>query len=155
MNKEQYFKNLEDIITDPIYVGTSIEELNDEINNNSWRITLEQSLSSEITVNDFVEFFSDVIQNRKHQLSNANETHGMIFYLWFDRMASQIRFNLISDFHDNLPFQCEIDVLESIETIIQDFLEYPFLNGLPIDGNSDESEQKPYKLEVYKTVLSK
>ncbi|AOZ90756.1 hypothetical protein [Paenibacillus crassostreae] len=53
----------------------------------------------------------------------------MIFYLWFDWMASQLRFNLISNVNEHLPFQCEIEILDSMEEIINEFLEWPFLMG--------------------------
>jgi hypothetical protein len=155
MDKNKYFKNLEDIITDPIFIGSSKEDLDEEISNNMWRISLEQELASKISINDFVVFFNKVIANRQSQIKTSNKQHGMIYYLWFDWMASQLRFNLISTVHEKLPFQCELELLESIEPIINNFLHYPYLNGLPIEGNFDGSEEKPYILKVYRTELTK
>ncbi|WP_257786621.1 hypothetical protein [Paenibacillus crassostreae] len=43
MDKDQYFKNLEEIISDPIFIVLSKGELEEEINNNMWRITLDNS----------------------------------------------------------------------------------------------------------------
>ena len=155
MDKKQYFNNLEDIITDPIYVGSSIEDLDKEISTNMWRITLEQELASQIRTNDFIDFFNKVITNRQDQINTSHEQHGMIFYLWFDLLASQLRFNLISSIHQKLPFGCDVKLLDKMELIIEEFLAYPFLNGLPIKGYSDRSEDKPYVLKVYMKILNK
>lgn len=149
MDKDGYFKNLEDIITDPIFIGSSKEDLNEEISHNMWRISLGQELASQINTNEFVDFFNRVIDNRQNQLRSLNGKQGMIFYLWFDWMAIQLRFNLISSIHQKLPFGCELELLDSMEPIIEEFLAYPFLNGLPIEGYSDGSEEKPYVLKVY------
>ncbi|MGG3280168.1 hypothetical protein [Paenibacillus solani] len=40
MNKDQYFKDLEEIITDKIFIGTSATDLQREIEVNSWRISI-------------------------------------------------------------------------------------------------------------------
>lgn len=105
MTKDQYFKNLEEIITDPIFIGSSKKDRDQEIDNNMWRITLERNLARQISVNEFVEFLNRIIENRQDQVRASNEEHGMIFYLWFDWQASQLRFNLISNIHEQLPFR--------------------------------------------------
>lgn len=155
MDKYEYFKNLEDTITDPIFIGSSKEDLDKEISNNMWRISLEQELASRININDFVDFFSMVIDNRQNQIKVSSGQHGMTFYLWFDRMASQLRLNLISTIHQRLPFGCELELLDRMEPILYEFLAYPFLNGLPIEGYSDGSDEKPYVLKVYVKKLNK
>ncbi|SMF78867.1 hypothetical protein SAMN05661091_1623 [Paenibacillus uliginis N3/975] len=43
-SKEYYFKDLEEIITDPILIGSSEDELNEEIDNNMWRISFDAEL---------------------------------------------------------------------------------------------------------------
>lgn len=119
------------------------------------RISIEQKMARQIDIIDYVKFINDVIDNRRDQVKNATENHGMIFYLWFDRMASQLRFNLISNIHEELPFQCKLELIENIEPIIVEFLESPFHNGLPTEGYSGESNEKLKALKVYKTVLYK
>lgn len=153
MNKDDYFRNLEDIITDPMFIGISTEDLDQEISNNMWCITLDQNLATEISTHEYVDFFKKVIRNRQDQIKNSNQEHGMIFYLWFDRMASQLRFNLISDVHEKLPFQCDIEILDNIDPIIEECLNYPFPNGLPIKEYPDSSAEKPHVLKVYRTDL--
>ncbi|USB33373.1 hypothetical protein [Paenibacillus sp. YPG26] len=154
MDKDAYFKNLEEIITDPIFIASSKEDIDEDISNNMWCISLEQELASQININDFVNFLSSVIDNRQNQIRALNGQNGMTFYLWFDWMASQLRFNLISNIYDKLPFWCELELLDRMEPIIEEFLAYPFLNGLPSGGYSDGSEEKPYVLKVYIKILN-
>ncbi|WP_210190653.1 hypothetical protein [Paenibacillus uliginis] len=73
----------------------------------------------------------------------------MIFYLWFDQLACQIRFNLISVLHKKLPFQCDVEIVEHMDDIILTFLNSPFHDGIPIEGYNDniEEEFKPYILK--------
>ncbi|UNK17026.1 hypothetical protein MNQ98_21420 [Paenibacillus sp. N3/727] len=156
-SKEFYFKDLEEIITDPILIGSSEDDLNEEIDNNMWRISFDAELKKVLTVNDYKIFFNRVIQNRREQIIGSTSNHGMIFYLWFDQLACQIRFNLISVLHKKLPFQCDVEIVEHMDDIILTFLNSPFHDGIPIEGYNDniEEEFKPYILRVYQTILNK
>ncbi|WDH96910.1 hypothetical protein PUW24_22645 [Paenibacillus urinalis] len=153
MNKEQYFKNLEDVITDPIFIGTSIHDLNKEISNNMWAISLEEEIAKELRIEDFLNFFNRLLANREYQVRKANKKQGMIFYLWFDAMASQLRFNLISGDHGQLPFKCELELIDHMVPILEDLLASPYLNGLFTEDDSDDTSDRPYKLKVYKKLL--
>ncbi|WP_156995933.1 hypothetical protein [Paenibacillus stellifer] len=93
---------------------------------------MEQVLAPVIRVEDFLLFFDKLIENRQRQIMESNNQQGMIFYLWFDWMASQLRFNLIFRVHERLPFQFELELIENMEPILKEFIEFPYLNGLPI-----------------------
>ncbi|GIO97188.1 hypothetical protein J14TS5_22740 [Paenibacillus lautus] len=155
MNKEQYFEDLQDIINDLIYIGSSEADLQEEIETNMWRISISPELINQITTDDFNEFINKVIQNRKDQIESSSSNLGMYFYLWFDIMASQLRFNLISDINKKLPFSCEIQILNNPREILDDFLGSPFHNGLPIEEHNDDSEDKEYIIKIYKLHLKK
>lgn len=155
MNKKQYFEDLEDITNDSIYIGSTAADLQKEIETNMWRISISTNLVNQITTDDFNEFIYKVVENRKDQIENSSSNLGMYFYLWFDFMASQLRFNLISDINKKLPFSCEIQILNDPKEIIDDFLRSPFHNGLPIEGYNDDSEDKEYTLKIYKIHLRK
>ncbi|OPA73688.1 hypothetical protein BVG16_26710 [Paenibacillus selenitireducens] len=153
--KELYFKDLEDIITDSIFIGSSEYDLDEEIANNMWHISSNIELIKALTLKDYRDFFNRVIQNRRDQIIDSTQNHGMIFYLWFDQLACQLRFSLISDLHKKLPFQCDLEILKHMDDIILAFLNSPFHDGLPIEGYNDNIEEKPYILKIYQTMLSK
>ena len=69
--------------------------------------------------------FERIIENRQQQLDQANTDHGMIFYLWFDELALQLRFNLISDAHERLPFGALFDGVLELEHAIHPCRDLP------------------------------
>ncbi|NER17539.1 hypothetical protein GWK10_09980 [Spongiivirga citrea] len=81
----------------------------------------------------------------------------MIFYLWFDEQAGQIRFNLINENHSKLPFTSKVEFAENQKIIISDFLESEYLNGIPFS----ELDEKNLTIDrenitkVYKELLVK
>jgi hypothetical protein len=156
MNKEQYFKNLDDIVSDPIYIGKSEDDIHLEIQTNMWRISLDGDLVNEITIADFNQFIYRIIHNRQVQINNSDNEHGMIFYLWFDWMASQLRFNLISDINEQLPFNCEVESIEDLDIILKEFLEFPYHDGLPVvEESNEEEEEKSFVQKVFILKLDK
>ena len=161
MNKAQYFKDLEIIKQDKIYIGSSKGELNKEIRNNFWSISIENDLLKHIKTEDFVLYFNEVIANRKTQIKESLEEQGMIFYLWFDVMANQLRFNLISDFHEQLPFGCELHEIEKIEGIIDEFLKSQTNQRMILEEINEEQtdeeqiDEEKYVLNIYRKHLIK
>jgi hypothetical protein len=93
-----FFEQLAPIITDTLYIGVDKADLEKEIRQNMWTISASEEDRLTASVDDFERFISAVIENRYKQIQASD--HGMIFYLWFDTQASQLRFCLISDFHD-------------------------------------------------------
>jgi hypothetical protein len=65
----------------------------------------------------------------------------MLFYVWFDWQAAQLRFNLISDYESKLPFSLEIETINNLKPIIEEFLCFPYHNGFPVEEISDEDER--------------
>ena len=57
----------------------------------------------------------------------------VIFYAWFDEQAGQLRFNLLSDVHEDLPFGCRIRKHTTLTPILKQFLESTTLDGIPFD----------------------
>jgi len=148
MNKQEYFDDLKEILTDEIYMGDSITELNNEISNNLWLISMPQELCSVTDKKDFLDFFEAVIENRKEQVANPDKNHGMIFYLWFDSQACQLRFNLISDFHKKLPFGCKLEIIDNFDEIIDEFFNNKYHDGLPLGNCVDTTEENDNKKEI-------
>ena len=102
MNKLQqeikYFHDLEEIVTDPLLIDSGKMEFE-----NMWSISINSELADTITVEDLSIFFEKVISNRKAQAKTLNLATNLLFYLWFDEQASQLRFIIIPDDGNGLP----------------------------------------------------
>ena len=133
MTKQEFFNDLQEIVTDRIYIGSKVEEIDKEISNNLWSISVSQELCKELNEDDFRIFFDKVISNREVQIRNSENNHGMIFYLWFEQQSGSLRFNLISDFHEKLPFECELIEVNNIEDIINEFLQSICQNNFGVE----------------------
>ncbi|MGN7411654.1 hypothetical protein [Paenibacillus sp. SAF-068] len=154
MSKEQYLKNLEEIIYDVMYIGSSDSELQKEIETNMWYISISEEMSNEVNLGDFRSFIMNVIANRQNQINRSNKQNGMIFYLWFDSMASQLRFNLISDSNRELPFRCKIQNVSELDEIIDLFLKSNVNGEITQDTNENDADNE-YVLKVYTQYLDK
>lgn len=160
MSKKEFIEELNEIIEDPIFIGSSIDDLFSETGENTWGVSMGQELANEFTREELVLFFTQVQTNRKEQIVQ-NSDHPMIFYAWFDWQAASLKFSLISDFHEKLPFGRPYKTIASIEPIIAEFLQFPFHDGIPIteghDEISDEREEDEEVIEtfnVYSVVIS-
>jgi len=149
MTKEDFLQDLEEIVTDPLFIGAKDEE----ISNNMWCISVSSELAKVITFEDLSSYIERVIANRKEQIKTINPAANVLFYLWFDEQASQIRFNVISDDRTGLPFRCNVTLAEDYTSILKDFLEHPYHDGIPLetstDTNSDGYCEEEYTLKVF------
>lgn len=154
MDKYEFFQDLEEIVTDPIFIGN----LNEEIENNTWSISISNELAVEIMVDDFKIFFDRVVANRKKQVENSNSPK-MLFYVWFDWMAVQLRFSVISDDNAKLPFAGEVEITENLELIIEDFLRFPYHDEIVLEevqvDESEINEEDEAKKKLLKVFLIK
>ena len=90
----------------------------------------------------------------------------LIYYLWFDEQAGQLRFNFINSNHDKLPFGCKLVFVDSEKEIIDDFLNSNYLDGIPwsefkvVDKTKqenvaavEEENLETFTLKVYKQMI--
>jgi hypothetical protein len=110
-----------DTIHDTLFIGQTVDDLNEEIKGNTQSISLNIEERAITSRQELVHFFYNVMNNRKDQIRRAGVKRGMWFYVWHDQQASQLRFSLISAFHQKLPFGAETRP-ETLETIIDEFL---------------------------------
>ena len=154
---------LEEIINDKLTIGNTLNDLDDELKNNTWTISINTDERKTVTEDDLLEFFTLLMRNRHEQISNKSKDHGMHFYVWYDRQASQLRFSVISDFHDELPFKVKIKQVD-LKDIIHEFFQskdlIPF-DDLEIveinDVNQNEviaNDKGDFILSVYQTHLT-
>jgi dynactin complex subunit len=161
MTKAEFFKNLKEIVTDNIYLTENIDELNKEIENNHWSIGIDSYTAKNVKNEDLKVFLRKVVKNRIAQLDNSDKNMDLIFYSWFDEQAGNLNLNFINAVHEKLPFKAELEFVDSIDAIINDFLNSGYLDGIPCNelenslGDFDDNDETDFKLKVYKEKIIK
>lgn len=130
-NKTDFFNDLSNQISEPLYLTDKTDDVNQEINHNHWILSAPVDILSQTTTIDLLEFIQKVKDNYKNQLDKSQLDIDLIFYLWFDEMAGQLRFNFINSNHDKLPFSCKLKYTNSPEEIVDHFLKSKYLEELP------------------------
>ena len=158
MTREEFFKSISEIETDEIYLTETLDELSKEIEINHWSISIDSETAMKIENADLHNFLRKVIENRISQLDKSDKNMDLIFYSWFDEQAGNLNFNFINSRHEDLPFSTELEFVDSLDTIINDFLNSRYLDGIPLDELEDVSEdieETDFKLKVYKEDILK
>jgi hypothetical protein len=156
MTKEEFFQNLDEIVSDEIYLTESLDELDKEIQANHWSIGIDSDTAQLINNHDLQDFLRKVIQNRVKQLEDSDKKMGLLFYIWFDEQACNLNFNLINSEHERLPFGAKLELVDSIDQVINDCLKSKYLDGISwnelkdVSGEMDNNDEIEFKLKVYK-----
>jgi hypothetical protein len=149
-NKTDFFKDLSNQISEPIYLTEKTDELNEEINHNQWILSAPADIISQSTTTDFLGFIQKVKGHYKNQLDKSQLEIDLIFYLWFDEVAGQLRFNFINSNHDKLPFGCKLNHTERPEEIVDQYLKSKYHYGIP--WNELETLETPEQIAKVDTL---
>ena len=68
MTKQEFFKEVEDIKSDKLLITDSVDNVNEEIKNNCWAISINDELTKEISVDELATFLKEVKNDRQQQL---------------------------------------------------------------------------------------
>src|SRR5580704_2671137 len=117
MNVINIFKldQLETIISDRLCLSGVQSE---EIHHNMWCISLDSDFIGKITLKQLRYFVDRLIENREQQLKDINVHGNVVFYMWFDQQALQLRFNIITGDVYSLPFRCKIRVNNAYKIVL-------------------------------------
>jgi hypothetical protein len=132
-NKTEFFNYLSSQISEPIYLTDNTGDVNEEIKNNCWFLSTPSDIIAQSTTTDFLEFIQKVKDNYKSQLDNSHLNIDLIFYLWFDEMAGQLRFNFINSNHSRLPFSCKLKYTDTPKEIVDQYMKSKNHEGIPWD----------------------
>jgi hypothetical protein len=152
-----FLQHFADVIEDELYIGVSVDDLQQEIQQNMW--LLSKPTGFDESLQDWLDLINHIIDNRKQQIAKSSQS--MIFYLWFDEQASQLRFNLINDSHEFLPFNSNIELVPSFYKIVEAFWTSPYHDGIPfvelddipLNETTNDSSLSTHVLQVYKLHL--
>lgn len=149
------------IIKDLLHLSGNQSE---EIYHNMWCITLEGSLIKNIKIEELKSFVEKLIKNREQQADSINCSKNILFYMWFDQQALQLRFNVLIGDETRLPFTCKLNLLNTYESILKSFVDtaqevdqfgddIQFLDRKDSNWDEDENEEE-YILDVFVKKLN-
>jgi hypothetical protein len=163
MNSIKIFKldQCMSIIDDLLYLSGNQSE---EIYHNMWCIALQGDLVKSVKFEHLQSFVSRLIENRKQQLKYIDFHKNVVFYMWFDEQALQLRFNILTGDKKKLPFGCRVQLVDSYDSILNSFIsgirnvaqyeeEIQFFDKNDSGWDDDEIE-KDYVLEVFAKNLN-
>ncbi|MBO2009563.1 hypothetical protein [Hymenobacter negativus] len=132
MNDQQrFFDGLEEIEQLPLFLTDNTNQLSKEIQINCIQLSIPAGL--QIEPPELLAFLNKVKLNRQAQLQNSGLVTDLIYYVWHDELAGQLRFNFLSSLHHTLPFNCAISVIASEAEIVADFLSSNYLQSIPLE----------------------
>ncbi len=168
-NKINFFNDILRQISEPLYLTDKTDEINEEIYHNHSSLSAPTDIISQMTTSDFLDFIQKVKDNYKNQLNKSQLNIDLIFYMWFDELAGQIRFNCINSNHVKLPSNCKLKHIDRPEEIIEKYLNSQYQDGIPWNEleaietvkqiiETEKSEKELYNnfvLTVYKEKIKK
>ena len=122
-------------------------------------VSLDPTAMDTMIAQDFMNFVPKFLAKKKQEIAQKGISDPVVFYMWFDAMAAQLRFNTVIAFNEKLPFGCKVDIVNSPESILEEFLASHYHDGIAwgeleeLDDDSDEDE-KPFVLKVYVAHLN-
>ena len=145
--------DLEYVLNAPLFISLK----NQEIAHNTWAISLSKNFSKDESDVGFLTFLAKLLEKCQNQIDNSIIKEPITFYLWFDEMASQLRFDFISGYIYQLPFDCKLKITKSPQKIIDSFLN---TKVLPVELDelkelNEEQVRKSFILDVYVKYLRK
>lgn len=149
--------DLQKVIEKPFYISGQQSLVTEETYNNMWALTFSKKLIKKIEIKDLETFLLALLKNRVSQLFSIDAKLRATFYLWFDKQALQLRFNIISIDTIALLFGCKLNILHSPESILSDFIKTT--RHIAIEGeyieffnhaeDIDDKAEEEYTLDVY------
>ncbi len=157
-----YFDKLEfhKIIQDSIFISI-LDNQNEEALNNYWSFTLEKDFIKR-EVDSINKFYNAIIDSRLSFINEHYPKTTMVFYTWYESISGNFNFSLVRNLWQDLPFQCSINQVKSLDDIIQEFINDTYSGMIPISAIEcsereeiyyEEDEQNEYFINVWSTIL--
>lgn len=150
---------LPDVTADSITVNGDVDV---EARQNMWSFSLTPDQIGTLKTDDVVQFIEAIITSRSEQI-NKRHLPKMVIYCWYDEMANQLRFSMVSVRNGvKLPFRCPVNSTDSITDVVSRYLTLggssrkwsecsPEDTGIAYEA---EPDMIPKALDVYATILA-
>ena len=110
---------------------------------NLWTISLTKEMASNLSVQDVSECVKNLIDKRRAE-AKRRQVVPLLFYLWFDEQAGQLRFSITSVADPSrLAFHCAINTGAKLSEIVSQVLASPYLDGIPFEELDEEHSDSP------------
>lgn len=137
-------------------------EQSEEIYHNMWCISLKNDLVESIVLSQLEHFVDKLILHKEQQLNNINFHKNVVFYMWFDQQALQLRFNIITGDTKSLPFKCKLCLHSEAKYILNNFVttvkniaqhgdQVTFFDEK--DWKNENKNEKEFVLDVFIKIL--
>lgn len=134
----------------------------EEIYHNMWCIALEGDLIKQVKIEQLKDFVDKLVENREQQVRHINLHKNVIFYMWFDQQALQLRFNVITDDAKPLPFGPNVQLANVVDSnsILNDFIntvrdvsqhgdQVQFFDKDEVDYWDEDDSEAQYALNIF------
>lgn len=156
-------KQVDYILNQKLYIADSCNYLSEEIYNNCFGLHITQQECDKISLDEFLASLKTIRIERLWQLKKSHIKTNLIYYSWVDSQAEQLRFNFISAYHSKLPFECNIEKVNTEKEIAEDYfasvkedlLQLSLLKNIETDDEMDdiESDNSSIILKVYTEII--
>ena len=155
MNKfKKYQDDLFKLAKVDIYITDKTDDMEKEIYENYVKIGVPEEHLENISTIFFQNFLYEVKQNAKRNLDVNSLNVDLIFYVWFDAQAGQLRYNFINSNHEKLPFTTEIQLVDDVYEICDLFVKCVQTSTVPPQDKLLIFKQIVTKLLVSSTIES-
>ena len=128
-----------------IYITDKTDDMEKEIYENCVKIGVPDEHLENISASLFQNLLYQVKQNAKRNLDTNSLSVDLIFYVWFDAQAGQLRYNFLNSNHERLPFIAEFQLVDDVYEICDLFVKCTQTSTAPPQD----------KLLVFRQILTK
>jgi hypothetical protein len=101
-----------DVLDDEVHLEGSAEGFEAERRQNMWRLGAPSEQLRQTTPERLAAWVQQLIEDRREKVRRGYRGQRAVFYLWFDAQAGQLRFNVMSDHGQPLPFGAEVRLVD-------------------------------------------
>jgi len=155
-DKYNYFS----LIKEEIFVARNHDEEEQESLRNLCIIELNENEKKQVNSDDLKSLILKIVKNKEQEIIQNYRNIIVVFYMWHDEMADQLRFSFITyKKNENLPFNCKIILSDTMDLIIKNFLgEYEKIDLSSSINDSltliEENSLEEYELRVFKKMVN-
>ncbi len=116
------YKDFQELFNESILITGKLSKQQEEIRHNTWGIMLDSEFAQKVTLQDLQLFFKELMHHKSIQLQQNKYKGPVTVYFWVEELSGRLCFDILSGRNIKLPFSCKLNLLSSIDPILQSFL---------------------------------